>query len=136
MIYLLDTNACIHHLKFPNSFVTRQLATLLPADVAVCSITKAELFYGAMRSNNPTGALRTQQEFLAQFVSLPFDDRAGLIHGRIRAQLAALGTPIGPYDLQIAAIALDNNLTLVTHNTREFSRVEELRIEDWEAPGD
>lgn len=96
-------------------------------------MTKAELFYGSMRSNNPTQAHRAQQEFLVQLISLPFDDQAALIFGRIRAQLAAVGTPVGPYDLQIAAIALVNNLTLVTHNTREFSRVEGLRIEDWEA---
>ncbi len=89
--------------------------------------------YGAMRSNNSTRTLRVQQAFLVQFQSLPFDDQAGLIHGRIRAQLTAAGTPIGPYDLQIAAIALANNLTLVTHNTREFRRVEGLQIEDWEA---
>lgn len=132
MIYLLDTNACIHHLKFPNSIVTRRLRTLRPSDVAVSAVTKAELFFGAMRSNNPTQALRSQQEFWSQFVSLPFDDQAGFIHGRIRAQLASQGTLIGSYDLMIAAIALANNLTLVTHNTREFERVEGLAIEDWE----
>ncbi len=47
--------------------------------------------------------------------------------------MESLGTPIEPYDLQIAAIALANNLILVTHNVREFSRVEGLKIEDWEA---
>ena len=89
-----------------------------------------------MQSNDPTRTLRVQQRFLAQFVSLPFDDQASMIHGRIRAQLASAGTPIGPYDLQIAAIALGNNLTLVTHNIREFRRVEGLGCEDWEAEGD
>ncbi|MDI9640701.1 type II toxin-antitoxin system VapC family toxin [Oscillatoria amoena NRMC-F 0135] len=132
MIYLLDTNACIHHLKFSNSIVTRKLIALHPSDIAVSSITKAELFYGAMRSNDPTQALRNQQEFLSQFVSLPFDDQASLIHGRIRAQLAMQGTPVGSYDLMIAAIALANNLVVVTHNTREFERIESLAIEDWE----
>lgn len=58
-----------------------------------------------------------------------------IIYGRIRAQLAALGTPIGPNDLLIAAIFLANNLILVTHNTRKFSRVEGLQVEDWEADG-
>ena len=86
-----------------------------------------------MRSNNPTQTLRIQQAFLVQFQSLPFDDQAGLIHGRIRAQLAERGTPIGPNDLLIAAITLANDLTLVTHNIREFNRVEGLQIEDWEA---
>jgi tRNA(fMet)-specific endonuclease VapC len=65
-------------------------------------------------------------------VSLPFDGVVAETYGRIRVQLEALGTPIGPNDLQIAAIALANNLILVTHNTREFSRVSGLRYEDWE----
>lgn len=132
MKYLLDTNTCIKYLK-GNPGVIRRLSSLPPSDIAVCSVVKAELMYGAMRSIDPTRTGRIQQAFLIQFQSLPFDDQAGLIHGRIRAQLTAAGTPIGPYDLQIAAIALVNNLTLVTHNTREFSRVEGLQIEDWEA---
>ena len=63
---------------------------------------------------------------------MPFDDKAANIFGEIRAYLASLGKPIGPYDLQIAAIALAHNVTVVTHNTDEFSRVPNLRIEDWE----
>jgi len=63
---------------------------------------------------------------------LPFDDQSAIIYGQIRAGLAASGTPIGPNDLFISSIALANNLILVTHNTREFSRVEGLRLEDWE----
>jgi tRNA(fMet)-specific endonuclease VapC len=132
MIYLLDTNACIHHLKFADSPITRKLTIHLP-ETAVCSVTKAELFYGAMRSTNPTQSLRVQQEFLELFFSLPFDDEAARICGRIRAQLADRGTPIGPYDLQIAAIALAYDLTLITHNVGEFNRIQELKIEDWKA---
>jgi tRNA(fMet)-specific endonuclease VapC len=105
MIYLLDTNACIVYLNRRVSSVRQRLETLSPEDVAVCSIVKAELFYGAMRSNNPQRSLAMQQEFLNRFVSLPFDDDAAIIYSRIRAQLEALGTPIGAYDLQIAAIA-------------------------------
>lgn len=82
----------------------------------VCSIVKDELFYSAMKSSNPEGTLVQQLDFLNRFVSLPFDDTSAVIYGRIRAQLAALGTPIGSNDLLIAAIALANNLTLVTHN--------------------
>ncbi|WP_367288885.1 PIN domain-containing protein [Laspinema palackyanum] len=99
----------------------------------MCSVVKAELFYGAMRISNPARTRALQEVFLNQFISLPFDDAAASIFGRIRVQLAALGMPIGPYDLQIAAIALVNNLILVTHNVREFERVEGLRLEDWEA---
>ncbi len=72
--------------------------------------------------------------FLAQFISLPFYDLAAEMYGRIRADLAAKGTPIGPNDLMIAAIALVNSCTVVTHNTREFSRVVGLRLEDWHVP--
>jgi tRNA(fMet)-specific endonuclease VapC len=85
-------------------------------------------------------ALRPETEevklraFLSGFSSLPFDDRAAEQYGRLRAQLAAQGTPVGPNDLMIGAIAVANNLTLVTHNTREFSRIQGLMIEDWEAP--
>lgn len=69
----------------------------------------------------------------AQFHSLPFDGRAAQIFGEIRADLARKGTPIGPYDLQIAAIALAHNVTLVTHNSVEFGRIATLRLEDWES---
>ena len=85
-----------------------------------------------MKSNDPAQTRAKQQAFLVQFVSLPFDDDAAEVYAIIRARLEAQGTPIGPYDLQIAAIALANNLILVTHNTREFSRVPGLLLEDWE----
>ncbi|BAY78721.1 putative PilT protein [Nostoc linckia NIES-25] len=84
------------------------------------------------RGNNPTRNLALQKQFLNRFISLPFDDIAAEIFGDIRSHLANLGTPIGPYDLQIAAIALANNLILVTHNIDEFARVQGLWVEDWE----
>lgn len=68
------------------------------------------------------------QRFFSQFAVLPLDPESARIAGRIRAELAALGMPIGPYDSQIAAIAMVNNLILVTHNTGEFSRVNGLLI--------
>ena len=132
MKYLLDTNVCIVYLNQPNSLVRKYLETFSPSDIAVCSVVKAELFYGAMRSKNPERTYRLQEAFLNRFVSLPFDDDAAKIFGDIRARLSNLGTPIGPYDVQIAAIALANDLILVTHNTREFSRVDGLQLEDWE----
>jgi tRNA(fMet)-specific endonuclease VapC len=132
VIYLLDTNVCVRYLNGRSLSIRERLQVTDVEDIAVCSIVKAELFYGANRSNNPQRTLANQQQFLNLFVSLPFDDEAASIYGRIRAQLAALGTPIGSNDLQIAAIALAHDLTLVTHNTGEFSRVEGLRLEDWE----
>ncbi|BDI19329.1 nucleic acid-binding protein [Nostoc cf. commune SO-36] len=132
MKFLLDTNTCIIYMRGKNSTLKQKLESTATKDIAVCSVVKAELFYGAMKSANPVRNLTLQQEFLAQFISLTFDDLAAMRFGTIRSQLEALGTPIGAYDLQIAAIALTNNLTLVTHNTREFKRVNNLLTEDWE----
>ena len=132
MIFLLDTNVCVVYLNQPQSQVAKQLHYFHSQDIAVCAVVKAELFYGAMKSQRPEQTLAKQQGFLATFQSLPFDDEAALVFAKIRADLQRQGQPIGPYDMQIAAIALANDLTLVTHNTREFSRVNGLTLTDWE----
>jgi len=107
-----------------------------PEDIYVCSVVKAELYYGAMRTRNPIETLQVQNRFLNNFSSLPFNDEAAEHYGKIRATLAAKGQPIGPNDFFITAIALANQVTLVTHNTREFSRVSGLLIEDWQSDAD
>ncbi len=132
MKYLLDTNTCIRHLNRRSIPIIRKLSSLSSDDIAVCSVVKAELFYGAAKSDTPEKTLATQQRFLNRFASPPFDDAAAEIYGVERARLAKLGTPIGPNDLLIAAIALANDLILVTHNTAEFGRVDGLKLEDWE----
>lgn len=132
-IYLLDTNICIMYLKGRSPNLCHRLESLSSQEIAVCSVVKAELFYGSKRSNNPEKALREQILFLEQFVSLPFDDSAANFYAEVRATLAKAGTPIGANDLQIAAIALTHDLILVSHNVREFSRVPGLRLEDWQA---
>ncbi len=132
MRYLLDTNVCMMYLNGRSDLVRDRILSTPTQDMVVCSVVKAELFYGAMKSNNPTRTLERQQQFLERFVSLPFGDDAAILFGQIRARLANAGTPIGAYDLQIAAIDLANNLILLTHNTREFDRVDELQTEDWE----
>ncbi len=133
MRYLLDTNVCIIYLKGRNLNLKQRLEVIPAQEIAVCSIVKAELCFGAMKSANPERNFALQQTFLAQFGSLPFDDLAATTFGVVRAQLETRGISIGAYDLQIAAIALVNNLTLVTHNTREFERVDGLQLADWEA---
>lgn len=136
MIYLLDTNAWIAYLRQNHQHLLQRLQQQNPADIALCSVVLAELCYGAERSGpahqaaNYALLARLQQ----QFVSLPFDDRAAQEYGQLRAHLASQGTLIGPNDLMIAAIALANNLTLVTHNTAEFNRVPGLALEDWQIP--
>jgi len=120
MKYLLDTNTCIRYINGRSPEVRKRLDTVSSRDVVVCSVVKAELFYGAMRSVNRRKTLAAQEQFLSLFLSLPFDDASAMYYGQIRAQLAAQGTPIGSNDLMIAAITLAYQLTLVTHNVKEF----------------
>lgn len=132
MIYLLDTNTCIRYLNGRAPAIRTRMATVRLTDIVVCSIVKAELCAGALRSQTPGSSLAKQQQFLAPFRSLPFDDGAAQVYGRIRAFLTTHGQLIGPNDLCIAAIALQHNLILVTHNTHEFQRVPGLLLDDWE----
>lgn len=132
MKYLLDTNACIEYLNNKKSPVAISLAAQSPDDVALCSVVKAELYFGAARCRSPETAFEKVSTFVSGFESFPFDDAAAQTSAVLRAKLAATGTPIGPYDVQIAAIAMARGLTLVTHNSREFARVEGLEWADWE----
>lgn len=132
MKYLLDTNTVIRHLNQRCAALTARFHATPEEEIALCAVVKAEMLYGAMRSNNSVKTLAQQRAFFSRFVSLPFDDVAAEHYGRIRAHLATQGTPIGPNDLMIAAIALANGLALVTHNSDEFGRVTGLQIEDWE----
>lgn len=132
MKYLLDTNTCIRHLNQRSTAISVRLQQTPETDIALCAIVKAELFFGAVKSQQPDQTLLKQRAFVERFHSLPFDDSCALIYGHIRANLQRAGTPIGANDLMIASIALANDLTLITHNTREFGRVTNLRIEDWE----
>jgi tRNA(fMet)-specific endonuclease VapC len=93
--YLLDSNVCIRYLNGRSSSIRKRLQQVDTDKIALCSVVKTELFYGAMKSNNFQKTLDRQQEFLSLFISLPFDDLAAMIYGEIRANLATLGTPIG-----------------------------------------
>jgi tRNA(fMet)-specific endonuclease VapC len=134
-MYLLDTNACIRLLNGHSPNVARRLHRHRPADIALCSLVKAELIHGAYRSSRTAENLRLLERFFTPFDSLPFDDRCAAAYGRIRSDLERAGLSIGPNDLLIAAIAVAHELTLVTANTREFERVIGLAVENWELPG-
>ncbi len=131
MTRLLDTDTCIHYLNGTSENTRKQLEAAGPADIVLCSVVKAELFYGALKSRNAKRNLKKLGHFVNRFRSLPFDDQAARYYGRIRARLAKAGMLIGPNDLMIAAIAMVHGSTVVTHNTREFSRVKNLTLEDW-----
>jgi tRNA(fMet)-specific endonuclease VapC len=132
MKYLLDTNVCVGFLNQRKPLLTQRFLTVPTLDKVICSIVRAELFYGAYKSQRQVSSLQVIENFLAGYPNLDFDIVAARIQGEIRADLEKKGTQIGPYDLQIAAIALANKLTLVTHNTDEFSRIPHLTLDDWE----
>lgn len=133
MNYLLDSNACIVFLNKRSDKLKQRLESCQPLQIVLCSVVKAELLYGAMKSQNPQASVSKVENFCAHFQSLPFDDQAASHYGKIRSELSAIGKPIGANDFMIAAIALANEVTLITHNTREFSRVKGLLLEDWES---
>jgi tRNA(fMet)-specific endonuclease VapC len=134
MSRLLDTNTCVQLLRARNLLVAQRLRALAPADIYLCSVVRAELYRGALRSARPPANRAKVDAFVQPYISLPFDDAAAEIHSTIRHELETQGTPIGPHDMQIAAIALLHNLILVRHNTSEFSRVTGLQLEDWQVP--
>ena len=131
--FLLDTNVCIRLLnRKENEILIAKLRSLDPEQVFLSSIVKAELYYGAYRSSRRDENLFLLEQFFQAFVTVPFDGRCEKIYGQIRAELAQQGNLIGPNDLLIGATALANKITLVTHNVREFRRLSDLQIEDWE----
>jgi tRNA(fMet)-specific endonuclease VapC len=131
-MYLLDTNACIRILNDSSVNLVARLRLHQPSEIRLSAITKAELLYGARHSERVGENLRLLGRFFEPFACLPFDDACAEHYGMIRADLAARGQTIGPNDLLIAATARAHDLTLVTHNVREFSRIVGLKLDDWE----
>lgn len=131
-MYLLDTNACIRILRNTSRPLIDRFQRHDRSEIKLCSVVKAELFYGAQRSKRKEDNLLLLQYFFATLESLPFDDASADHYGRIRVELERAGLTIGPNDLMIASIARASGLVLVTHNMDEYSRVSDLRIEDWE----
>ncbi len=131
MRFLLDTNICIALVHRPEQKLISKLRAMQPLDLVLCSIVKAELRFGARKSQRVTENLEKLDAFFAPFESIPFDDRAADFYGSCRSLLSQVGTLIGGNDLVIAAIALANDLTVVTRNQKEFSRVAGLKWETW-----
>ena len=102
-MYLLDTNICIYAMKDRYPFLTERLLTIHPDQIFVSSVTVGELEYGAAKSRWGEQTRLRMQMFVSAFTVLPFSQSDAVVFGRIRAELAAMGTPIGPYDMMIAA---------------------------------
>lgn len=131
MTYLLDTNICVYAINKKYSNLKQKLLSVLPDDIAISSITVGELEYGAAKSKWGDRTRQILYAFLSNYTILPFDHGDAICFGNLRAALAHQGTPIGAYDVMIAAQGLVKNLTVVTQNTGELSRVPGLKLEDW-----
>ena len=131
MKYLLDTNTCIYVINKKPASVVEKITRKKPEEVGISSITLAELEYGVSHSRYPDRNRVALLQFLFPFMIVDFDQMAAQEYGSIRARLDALGKPIGPMDMLIAAQAKVLELILVTNNEKEFRRVEGLKIENW-----
>src|SRR5947209_7676257 len=132
MTYLFDTDTLSNLLRrAPSPVLVRRLAITPSEEQCTSSITVGELYYGArwLDSGGERLVERIEAELLANLAVIPFDTAAARIYGTLRSQLERSGTPIGDADLRIAAVALANDLIVVTGNTRHFERVPDLKIE-------
>lgn len=130
MKYLLDTDTLIYVFKRAGNCLAR-LVSQNDSDIAISTINLFELEYGMGKSNNRIKMDSYVVSLCRRYAVLDFDRAASQQAGVIRALLDTRGTPIGPYDIQMAGIALSKNLTIVTRNTREFVRVPGLQVENW-----
>lgn len=130
--YMLDTNICIYTIKKMPPHV-HEIFNRNAQWLCISSVTLMELIFGAEKSSAPQSNLSVVEGFAARLDVLDFDASAAAQTGQIRAELARLGTPIGPFDSQIAGHARSLGVTLVTNNMRELERVDGLRLEDWAA---
>jgi tRNA(fMet)-specific endonuclease VapC len=131
MNILLDTNICIYIIRRKPIEVLQRFNSYTIGDIGVSSITAAELFVGAQKSQRPTQNQEAVEQFLLPLTITPFDYEVAVIYSWLRATLEQQGTPIGALDMLIAAQAVSLGVILVTNNAREFSRVPTLRVEDW-----
>lgn len=130
-MYLLDTNVCVYFMKNTYPSLTKQFLSHNPSELLISSITVFELEYGAAKSRWGEKTHNNMLLFLAPFTILPFTTEDAFAAGKIRGMLEREGQTIGSYDLLIASQGLTRDLTVITHNTREFTRVPNLLVEDW-----
>lgn len=136
MTWLLDTNTCIYlptgkHPDYQRNILARLDSLPRNERPAISSVVLSELQYGVRKSRCRKTNQTLLDEFLLDFDLIDFGTGAAIFYGDLRADLEKRGKPIGPMDMMIAAHALSLGATLVTHNTKEFSRVKGLRLADW-----
>ena len=131
MRYMLDTNLCIFLIRKKSNRALKKLLQHEPEEICISAVTYAELVHGVEKSKT----IERNRVLLAQLLSnieiMNFDDKAAEEYGNIRTNLEEKGFPIGPLDTMIAGHARSLGYILVTNNTKEFNRVENLVVEDW-----
>ena len=130
MKYVLDTNTLIYFFKGIGN-VSKHMLAQSPSELAIPTVVLFELEVGIAKSTSPRNRKSQLQEITSLVNVLPFGIAESKSAAQIRVKLEKQGLPIGPYDVLIAATALANNMILVTHNQKEFGRIESLKIEDW-----
>lgn len=130
-MYIVDSNTCIYFMNGKYQSVRDKFLSISPKDIKISTIVKGELLLGAFKSQTREQTTKKVEKFLEPFDVLDFTDKMAYDYAEIRAALEKSGNSIGANDLLIAATALNNKATLVTHNLDEFSRVQRLDIEDW-----
>lgn len=131
MRYMLDTNICIYIIKKMPPAVLQRFTEHEASEVCISSVTYAEMMHGVEKSQAKERNRLALLLFMSPLTVLDFDVAAAEAYGKLRADLEQRGTPIGPMDMLVAGHAMSQGLTLVTNNTREFSRVSGLRLENW-----
>lgn len=130
MKYLLDTNTLIYYFKGLGN-VKERLLVCQPSEIVLSSVVYYELQVGILKSTSPQKRIAQLAILKNQFSWVDFDEKSAEATAQIRVELERIGKPIGSYDVQIAGMAMANDLILVTHNTGEFGRVSGLKLEDW-----
>ena len=132
-MYLFDTDIITNILKKrPSKNLVKKLSQLNRDLQFISTITIAEIVYGAMRSERPSYHINNLVNLIIPSVNiLTFDSPSAFIYGEIRADLEIKGKILNHTDMQIASIAITNDLTLITGNTKHFSRIDRLQLENW-----
>ena len=129
--YLLDTNVVSDLIRHPHGVITKRISLEGEDNVCTSIIVASELRFGALKRSSEQ-LTRQLDLVLSTIQVMPFEAPADSLYGKLRVYLEKRGTPIGPNDMLIAAQALALDCTLVTRNVREFSRVPELKVDDWQ----
>ncbi|MEH2176353.1 MULTISPECIES: type II toxin-antitoxin system VapC family toxin [unclassified Nostoc] len=130
MTYLLDTDTCIYWIKDINPVKTK-VREIGWEQICICSITVAELYFGAYNSQRVVENLTRAEEFIQNLPVVPLTDPALRKYGELKAELRRIGQTIAEFDLLIASVAVAENYTLVTNNIRHYSRISNLQLENW-----